>query len=165
MRLKVLASVILLALSACVPSSLARPAQRSAVFLLGRWHRLDPVPPGFVADPLGSLAQPDIELRDQGLLVELLVESANTFTTVTGGYALVDATHIHIDGKCWQGYDSHPCSQTYRFSLSGDHLTFFGDGQVVAGEVANGQLDYQRTSPPAAALPPTIVPPGPSPTP
>ena len=132
---------------------------------MGRWHRLDPAQPGFVADPLGSLAQPEIELRDQGLLVDLLVEPANTFTTVTGGYARVDDTHLQIDGKCWQGYDSHPCSQTYRFSLSGDHLTLFGNGQVAGGIVANGQLDYQRTGPPAAALAPTIVPPGPSPTP
>jgi hypothetical protein len=150
--------VLSLVLSACAPAS---PAAR----LQGRWHRLDAALPGFVADPLGSLAQSDIEVRDQGLLVGLLLNSGQAFTTLSGGYALVDAEHIQIDGKCWQGYDSHPCSQTYRFSLSGDHLILFGDGQVVAGAVANGQLDYQRSGPVAAALPPTLVPPMPSATP
>ncbi len=153
------AALLILALTAgCAPAG-------GAASLQGRWHRLDTAQPGFVADPLGSLAQPDIALRDQGLLAALLLGSGNAFTTFTGNYALVDASHIQIAGKCWQGYASSFCSRTYRFTLSGDHLTFFGDGQVVAGAVANGQLDYQRTGPPAAALPPTLAPPGPSPTP
>jgi len=169
------AALLILALVAgCAPVGLtaanpgaANPgaANPGTASLQGRWHRLDSGQPGFVADPLGSMAQPDLELRAQGLLADLLLDSGNDFTTVTGRYALVDASHLQIDGKCWQGYASHPCSQTYRFTLSGDHLTLFGDGQVVAGAVANGQLDYQRTGPAAASLPPTLVPPGPSPTP
>ena len=159
------AALLVLALTAaCAPAG-PSPANPGAPSLLGRWHRLEPASPGFVADPLGSLAQPEIELREQGLLADLLLDSGNDFTTVTGRYALVDASHLQIDGQCWQGYASHPCSQTYRFTLNADHLTLFGDGQVVAGAVANGQLDYQRSGPPAASLPPTLVPPGPSPTP
>jgi len=152
--------LLLLAVSAA-----CAPAGPGAANLQGRWHRLDPTQPGFIADPLGSLAQPDLELRAEGLLVDLLVSAGQTHTTFTGGYALVDASHLQISGQCWQGYASHPCSQTYRFTLSGDHLTLFGDGQVVGGALANGQVDYQRTGPAAAALPPTLVPPGPSPTP
>ena len=157
----------LLALAAaCAASSVSRPAtQSSANPLQGRWHRVDTAQAGFVADPLGSLAQADIELRDEGVLVDLLLGSGKVFTTATGGYSLVDGEHIQIEGLCWQGYASHPCSQSYRFSLSGDRLTFFGDGQTVAGLVANGTLEYQRTGPAGAALPPTLVPPGPSPTP
>src|SRR5262245_9715609 len=160
-----LAALLALA-AACAPPSVLHLAKRSSVDpLLGRWHRLDTGQPGFVADPLGSLAQADIELRDEGLLVDLLVDSGSAFSTVTGGYARVDAEHIRAAGRCWQGYDSRPCSQTYRYTLSGDRLTLFGDGQTVAGLVADGQLAYQRVGPAGAALPPTLVPPGPSPTP
>jgi hypothetical protein len=161
-----LAAALLALAAACAAPSVNRPAKRSFVNLLqGRWHRLDAAQTGFVADPLGSLAQADIELRDAGLLADLLLDAGQVFTTATGGYTVIDGAHIQIDGLCWQGYASHRCSQTYRFSLSGDRLTFFGEGQTVAGLVADGRLEYQRTGPAAAALPPRLAPPGPSPTP
>lgn len=129
--------------------------------LVGRWHRLDLGPRDFIGDPLASLAQPDLELRDQGLLVDLLVDagSGRAVTTVTGGYAVLDASHLQITGRCYQGYASRACSQTYTFTLAGDHLT------VRDGTNPNAAVDYQRVGPVAATQPPTVAPPGPSATP
>jgi len=143
----------LLALAACALPS-------TAAALPGRWQRL---PPGagadtFVGDPLASLAQDVLEFRDQGVLADLLLTppAGGADTVTTGRYALVDPAHLQITGRCWQGFASHSCAQTYRFTLTGDHLTLFG------GPGTAGQLDYQRVGPAAAALPPTLAPPQPS---
>ena len=95
----------------------------------------------------------------RGLLASLLVEGAQSFTTMTGAYTLVDASHLRVDGHCWQGYERYACSETYGFTLSGDRLTLLGSAPV------GGQLDYRRLGPAAAVIPPTLVPPGPSATP
>ncbi len=126
--------------------------------LEGRWHR---AAEGFVSDPFQSLATEYLELRPQGLIVSLLFDQGpqTYWTTATGHYAVSGTDQITISGKCWQGSQSYACSKVYRFEMKGDDLTIFDTGDPAH------QLDYRRAGAVSPALPPTLAPPAPSPTP
>ncbi len=125
--------------------------------LEGRWHR---AAEGFVSDPLQSLATEYLELRPQGVFVSLLFDQGpQTYWTTALGHYAVSGTEITISGKCWQGWQSYACSKVYRFELKGDDLTIFDTADPAH------RIDYRRAGAVGRALPPTLAPPAPSPTP
>ncbi len=155
----IIALVVTALLAGCAPSiqDLDRAIQ-------GRWRRVIPTPQlaeDFVGDPLGSLSADTFELRPGGVLLSLQVDpgSGRAWTTMSGGYAIMGADQITVRGKCWQGWASYDCSQTYGFELKGDSLTFTSSGAQA------GRSTYTRIGPVSASPPPTLAPPMPSPTP
>jgi hypothetical protein len=133
------------------------PADRERS-IQGRWHR---VATTNVGDPFQTLASEYVEFHPNGVLASLLFDQAPQlfWTTMTGEYSVSDGDQIHIKGKCWQGWQSYDCSQTYRFDLKGDALAILdveGEARYVA---------YERVGAVGSDLPPTLIPPMPSPTP
>jgi len=127
--------------------------------LLGRWER---VGEPSIGDPLSSLGK-HIEFRENGLLVVLLRDeclkcSQAIWTVGTAEYSPIGQNRIQVTGKCWQGWESHSCTQTYRLVVAGDNLTIYD-------EITGVQDEYERIGEVEESLPPTLAPPFPSATP
>jgi hypothetical protein len=126
--------------------------------ILGRWQR---VGQATVGDPLGSLASEYVEFRENGQLVSLLYDAGpdRFWTTRTNGYSFPERGRIRIEGHCWRSWERFDCTGEYSYALSGDHLRISEDGN------ADGQVEFRRSAALEPGPPPTLVPPGPSPTP
>ena len=126
--------------------------------ILGRWQRVGQATLG---DPLGSLASEYVEFRENGQLVSLLYDAGpNTFWTIhTNSYAFPQSGRIRIEGYCWRSRERFDCTGEYAFTLSGDRLWISEAGD------ANGRVEFRRAGAAGKEPPPTLVPPGPSPTP
>jgi hypothetical protein len=125
--------------------------------ILGRWQR---VGQATVGDPLGSLASEYVEFRQNGQLVSLLYDvGPDRFWTIhTNSFAFLENKRIRIEGYCWRSWERFDCTEEYRYTLSGDRLRISEDGD------ANGRVEFRRTGALEPEPPPTLVPPGPSPT-
>jgi hypothetical protein len=115
---------------------------------------------GYVSDPFGSLAGEYFEFRPHGVVAGLIFDQGpQVFWTKTAGeYSVSDMDQITIKGKCWQGWQSYDCSQTYRFDLKGNSLIIFDKGD-------ERHAEYERIGDVSSDLPPTLIPPMPSATP
>ncbi len=74
-------------------------------------------------------------------------------TVGTGRYVLTGAHRIDLEGRCWKGYESFPCTRAYHLDVSGDHLT------LSAEDGSGGQVAYRRIGVVGRELPPTLAPP------
>lgn len=146
---------------AIVAAGCAAPKPSTESAIQGRWRR-DGQPYGAVlADPAGTLTAETFELRPGGVLAQLTVseQSGQAWLLGSGQYVIAGADRMRITGKCWKGWESYACTETYGFKLEGDRLTV---SDMTHSQIAE---TFTRVGPFGDGLPPTLAPPGPSPTP
>ena len=143
-------------LAGCAHSTVDRESA-----IQGRWHRISGPNAGDVGDPFFSLAGEYFEFRPHGVLARLLFDQGPQlfWTARMGEYLVSDTDQVTIKGKCWQGWQSYDCSQTYHFDLKGNRLTIFDS------KSDERHVEYERVGSVSSDLPPTLIPPMPSATP
>lgn len=144
--------IVILTLSGC-----SSPTENAAGRLEGRWQKTG----------ASALGEPDLliseylEFREDGQVVVLLHdETPDQYWTVgLGHYVLRQPGQIELAGRCWKGYESFDCTRIYRLEVSNDRLT------ISTGDASGRQVEYRRTGNVSHELPPTLVPPAPTPLP
>jgi hypothetical protein len=100
-----------------------------------------------------------IEFRENSLLLDLIVDSGNAWITNTATYSIPAADMIQVTGSCFHGWERYACTQTYRLSIGTGQMSIFDETD------STRQGEYMYIGTPGPNLPPTLMPPGPSPTP
>ncbi len=153
-RLGFIVLLILLMFSSCAPSATQVTEQ-----LLGRWQRVDEGPYMDAPFPYADC----LEFRPNGQLVELAYDakSQQAWTIDVRHYAIASSGRVEIDGYCWHGKESIPCTHAYVAKRT-DNTLYFTDEQAQPQPMT---LQYRRIADFEPELPPMLAPPFASPTP
>jgi hypothetical protein len=147
---------ILLVFSGCAPSATQITDQ-----LLGRWQRVAEGP--YMDAPFPSAKY--LEFRPDGQLVELDYDAKlqQAWMLDVRHYAIAPSGRVEIDGYCWRGSESFPCTRAYVATRTDNKLNFTDEqAQPQPMTIQYRRIaDFEPELPPMAPLPfasPTPVP-------